>query len=170
MNKKTNTIIAITVIAVIMGSIVYGSSNQTDQPTPDLPESTVNEEIAGLSQENTQEETSAQEKASPQEETNNADVQLLSDEEEIFYWGTTCPFCHDVMDWMEENQVYEKLNVVKKEIYDNKENADELTQKADECGLTRIGVPLLYTSDGQCLIGPQDIIEYLENRIDSLEK
>ncbi len=86
---------------------------------------------------------------------------------DIFYWGTTCPYCHDVQDWMEEQGVEEKIEVISKEVYNNRANSLELSARAESCGMDtqRIGVPFLYTIDGRCLVGSPDIIEYLEGRI-----
>lgn len=87
---------------------------------------------------------------------------------DIFYWGTTCPHCHDVQDWMEEQEVEDKIDIISKEVYHNQANSLDLTAKARSCDLdTRRGVPVpfLYTIDGDCLIGSPDIIEYLEGRI-----
>ncbi len=80
----------------------------------------------------------------------------------IFFYGNTCPHCADVEEWMKESNVEEKVKIVKKEIYDNQENAKELTRIAEKCGLPTdsIGVPFLF-AEGKCLIGTPDIISYL---------
>ena len=87
---------------------------------------------------------------------------------DIFYWGTTCPYCHDVQDWMEEQGVEEKIEIISKEVYNNRANSLELSARARSCDLDAdrgVPVPFLYTIDGDCLIGSLDIIEYLEGRI-----
>ena len=35
---------------------------------------------------------------------------------DILYWGTTCPYCHDVIDWIKENDTDKKLNLIQKEV------------------------------------------------------
>jgi glutaredoxin len=110
-----------------------------------------------------------------QEETNNAGQEtgeVLAEnieqvDSDIFYWGDGCPHCQDVKDWMVENNLEEKMEIVSKEVYNNQANSRELTARAESCGLDtqRIGVPFLYTIDGECLIGSPNIIEYLGNKI-----
>mgnify|MGYP005845005797 CR=1 FL=1 len=86
----------------------------------------------------------------------------------IFFYGNTCPHCADVEKWMKENQIEEKVTLIKKEVYDNRQNSQELTEVAQSCGLPTdsIGVPFLYT-EGKCLIGTPDIIDYLTKRANS---
>ena len=83
----------------------------------------------------------------------------------IFYYGNTCPHCKDVEEWMVTNNIEEKISVVKKEVYDNQQNAQELAQTAVKCGLptNSIGVPFLY-AEGKCLIGSPDVINYLSKK------
>ena len=83
----------------------------------------------------------------------------------IFFYGSTCPHCADVEKWMNENKVEEKITIVKKEVYDNRQNSQELTEAAKNCSLPTdsIGVPFLYT-EGKCLIGTPDIIKYLSEK------
>lgn len=84
----------------------------------------------------------------------------------ILYWGTTCPHCHDTIDWIKENKIDEKITVVLKEVYENQQNSLELTKKAKSCGMNEysIGLPLMYTIDGNCLIGTPDITQYLSDK------
>ena len=90
----------------------------------------------------------------------------INENVDILYWGTTCPHCHDTIDWIEENKIDEKITVVRKEVYENRQNSDDLSQKAKECGLDpdSIGIPLLYTTEGNCLIGTPDITKYLSDK------
>lgn len=78
---------------------------------------------------------------------------------EILYWGVTCPHCHDTIEWIEKNKIEDKISIVRKEVYNNQTNSLELSVKAKSCGLDEmnIGVPLMYTSQGECLIGTPDI-------------
>jgi glutaredoxin len=83
----------------------------------------------------------------------------------IFFYGNTCPHCKDVEEWMENNKIKEKMEIIKKEVYDNKANAQELSLVAQRCGLdpSSIGVPFLYAED-KCFIGTTDIINYLSKK------
>jgi len=86
----------------------------------------------------------------------------------IFFYGNTCPHCADVEAWMKENQIEAKVELVKKEVYDNQANAMELTRAAQTCNLDTdsIGVPFLYTPDHLCLIGTPDITQYLTDLVE----
>lgn len=79
-----------------------------------------------------------------------------------YFYGVTCPFCDQVSDWMEENQVESILEINKLEVYQDQNNAALLRSAAQACGLNTgsIGVPFLF-SEGECLIGKPDIIAYL---------
>jgi glutaredoxin len=85
---------------------------------------------------------------------------------DIYYWGTTCPYCHDTIEWMEENRIEDKVKVVRKEVYENRENLFDLADKARICGIddTNLGVPLMFTGAGECLIGMPDITAYLAEK------
>jgi len=93
-------------------------------------------------------------------------IEALKNADPVFYYGNTCPHCEIVEEWFQDNQVEEKMTFQKKEVYDNQANANELTKVAVSCGLdaNSIGVPFLY-SEGKCLIGSPDIIEYFANKL-----
>jgi len=84
----------------------------------------------------------------------------------IFFYGNTCPHCKDVENWMKENKIEERIEIVKKEVYKNQENAQELSLAAQSCGLdtNNIAVPFLYV-ENKCFIGTPDIISYLSQKI-----
>ncbi|MFH1561551.1 MAG: hypothetical protein ABID04_03165 [Patescibacteria group bacterium] len=82
----------------------------------------------------------------------------------ILFYGDTCPHCKIVEDWLTQNPTVDQNNPVsKKEVYQNQDNAQELSQKAKECQITGsgVGVPFLYDR-GECIIGDQPIIDYLK--------
>lgn len=82
----------------------------------------------------------------------------------IFYYGITCPHCQQVEKWMKDNKIEEKTKIIKKEVYNNRENSLELEKVAKTCGLSTssIGVPFLFTPEGKCLMGTVDVINYLK--------
>jgi glutaredoxin len=84
----------------------------------------------------------------------------------VLYYGDGCPHCAIVDKFAEENKVAEKVTYEKKEVFNNKENADELTGRAKVCGLPTdsIGVPFLWDGS-KCLIGDQDIINFFKQKI-----
>lgn len=84
----------------------------------------------------------------------------------VLYYGDGCPHCAIVDEFLEQNKAAEKADYKKKEVYNNKENADELAAKAKICGLptNSIGVPFLWDGS-KCLIGDQDIINFFKQKI-----
>ena len=84
----------------------------------------------------------------------------------IFYYGDTCPHCNIVDTYIKDNGISQKLKITQKEVYNNQENADELRDKAQQCGIpiNALGVPLLWNGE-DCLIGDQSIIDFLNEQI-----
>jgi len=84
----------------------------------------------------------------------------------ILFYGTGCPHCAKVEEFIKENKIREKISFQEKEVYFNKNNANELAQKAKECGLPtdEIGVPLLWDGS-KCFIGETEIINFFEEKI-----
>ncbi|OGK72611.1 hypothetical protein A2459_01315 [Candidatus Roizmanbacteria bacterium RIFOXYC2_FULL_41_10] len=75
----------------------------------------------------------------------------------IYFYGNTCPHCKELNIWLEENQIAKKVKIDKKEVYQNKANADQLQQAAKICGLdtSSIGVPFVY-DNGKCYVGSDE--------------
>ena len=83
----------------------------------------------------------------------------------ILFYSNYCPHCKNVEKYINDNNIKQKIAFKELEVADNKANANILMAKAVKCGLdtNNIGVPLFY--DGkQCLIGDQDIINYLSTK------
>ena len=89
----------------------------------------------------------------------------------ILYYGSTCPHCLIVENYLKQNDVENKLKAAKinfqqKEVFNDKVAAAEMGAKAVKCKLdtSSIGVPFLW--DGTtCLIGDQTIINYFQQKI-----
>jgi glutaredoxin len=83
----------------------------------------------------------------------------------VFYYGITCPHCKDVEEFINTNNIHDKVEFTEKEVYENKENSDELSKVAQSCGipLNQIFVPFLY-DNGECIIGSDKIIANLANK------
>lgn len=81
-----------------------------------------------------------------------------------YFWGNTCPHCKIVADFLENWALKDKIKIDKKEVYDNKNNASLLVEKAIVCKISQdqIAVPFLFTPTGKCIVGDQPIIEYLK--------
>ena len=83
----------------------------------------------------------------------------------ILFYGDGCPHCALVEQYVSENNIESKVQFTKKEVYNNQQNASELTAKAKACGMATdsIGVPFLW--DGStCLVGDQPIIDFFKQK------
>jgi hypothetical protein len=91
----------------------------------------------------------------------------------ILYFGSTCPHCKLVEEYIQTNGLNSKLTIAQKEIYSNSGNKNELIEKATECGLDqkKLAVPMLWDSKtGKCYGGQTDkgsdeVIAYLSQFI-----
>lgn len=84
----------------------------------------------------------------------------------VFYYSETCPHCLKVEEWLDKNKEREeKFGLVRKNVTNSQENARELARRTQECypRQTTLTVPFLY-DQGQCMMGDQEIIAYLEGR------
>ncbi len=139
MDKKITTGVVVALIIGIIGIVFIGSKSKTSslpKPQYSFKKEAINSTISD------------------------------SNQEIVLFYGNTCPHCKDLENWMEENGISEKLEIIKKEVYENKDNAIDLNQAALNCGLQikNIGVPFLYTPENKCLIGTPDIMDYLMNK------
>jgi glutaredoxin len=97
-----------------------------------------------------------------------ASVESLNEGKErvILFYGTGCPHCSIVDEYLEENNAKEKIDFDHKEIYFNRASAKELEEKAKTCGIPTdsIGVPFLWDGE-KCFVGDKDIIEFFKQKI-----
>lgn len=142
-NKTLITSLAIAVVVILFGVIVYGSRTKSTNLSKKQLSTQIN------------------------------DTNKKNNDSIVFFYGSTCPHCAEVETWMKENKVEEKITVIKKEVYGNQQNANEMVKAAQSCGLPTdsIGVPFLYT-EGKCFIGTPDVISYLSKKagIESTER
>lgn len=90
-----------------------------------------------------------------------------SENQVILFYGDGCSICAIVDDYIGKNNVKEKIEFEQKEVYYNKNNANELIEKAKTCGISAesIGVPFLWDGE-KCLMGSQDIINFFKQKIE----
>ena len=83
----------------------------------------------------------------------------------ILFYGNGCPHCKIVEEYIEENNIQDKLSFVRKEVYYNKDNALDLEAKAKICGLPArsIGVPFFWDGE-KCFIGDRNIIKFFQEK------
>lgn len=102
-----------------------------------------------------------------QMQTANTSLDVIrTDTPIVFYFGVTCPHCKEVEKFIEENGVAEKVKFSQKEVYKNKENANEALEKAAICGIAKdkLGVPFLFDGE-KCYVGKDKIIDFFNEKI-----
>ena len=85
----------------------------------------------------------------------------------VLYYGETCPHCKIVEEFMSNNSVESKMDIIQKEVFSNKTNAEELLKVGEACKLQKDymgAVPLLY-SGGKCYVGDKDIISFFQEKL-----
>jgi len=91
---------------------------------------------------------------------------LTNKPEMILFFGDTCPHCKNVDEYISQNGIREKIKFQELEVYNNKDNAALLAQKAKQCSLDTsngVGVPFFF--DGKnCIQGDQPIIDFLKTK------
>jgi glutaredoxin len=99
----------------------------------------------------------------PVQQTDQSAVQVTSDV--TLFYGDGCPHCALVEEYVSQNGIEAKIPFTKKEVYYNRQNADELVAKAKICGYPTdsIGVPFLWDGS-KCLVGDRDIIEFFKSK------
>lgn len=93
---------------------------------------------------------------------------VLADNEIILFYGDGCPHCKVVEEFLEKNNLNEKIKFESKEVYHNPKNANELKLIAKKCGLNddSIRIPLLWDgSNSKCYVGDNPIIDYFKTKI-----
>ncbi len=89
----------------------------------------------------------------------------------ILFYGEECPHCKIVEDYISANNVKDKVKFTELEVFNNKDNAKILLDKAKLCNIdqTQIGVPFLWDGS-KCLLGDQDVINFFKDKINSTSK
>ena len=84
----------------------------------------------------------------------------------ILFYGTGCPHCAKVEEYLKENDVESKIKFENKEVYQNQGNLNLLIEKAKKCGIkeNEVGVPFLWDGS-KCIIGDGDIINFFKQKI-----
>jgi hypothetical protein len=89
----------------------------------------------------------------------------------VLFYGQGCPHCADVDAFIKANNIEQKVQFARMEVWYNKSNQLTLGQVAQKCNisLNNVGVPLVYdpsTSSGQagkCYEGETDVMNFFKN-------
>lgn len=92
------------------------------------------------------------------------DIDLGSTTSYEYYWGSGCKYCAKVAEFMANWKPKTGVDLQKYEVWNDQTNYLRMQKRAESCKIpqNQLGVPLLYTPEGQCLIGDQPIIEVLQ--------
>lgn len=84
----------------------------------------------------------------------------------VYYWGDGCPHCKIINEFLDANNIAEKVTFTKKEIWHDKTNASEMAQQAKVCGVQPegMGVPFVYGGDGKCYVGEPDVRKFFSEK------
>lgn len=84
----------------------------------------------------------------------------------ILFYGDGCSHCKLVEDFISQNKINEKVEFTRLEVFNNRDNAQILLERAQACGLNtdQVGVPFLW--DGKtCVVGDPDVIKFFQDKI-----
>jgi glutaredoxin len=81
------------------------------------------------------------------------------------FGGQGCPHCSNVEEFLSTWENKDKIEIEKKDVYNNPPHAQLMRQRASSCGLpfNQIGVPFLFTPEGECIIGDTPIINFFKS-------
>lgn len=154
--KKILFSIVVLVIIIVAGIAIYSSTKGEEKNSVQGGATESEQQV-----DNNQTNNSVSEKST--EESTKTDGAIA-----ILFYGYTCPHCKNVNDWLEKNNVKDKVKFDHLEVYKNKDNYNLLTDKAKSCGLdeNNIGVPFLYDiENNKCMSGSDKIIGFFESKM-----
>lgn len=84
----------------------------------------------------------------------------------ILYWAEGCSHCESVKAKIVNARADDKLNIIRKEAYDDEENMREFYTVAKYCQIPeyQMGVPMLWDGD-KCYRGVEEIMDAIGDRM-----
>ena len=81
-----------------------------------------------------------------------------------YFFSPTCPHCTKVAEFVETWDKKDTFQMQKYDVSDT-ENSDLFLGRGKACGIrpSELGVPLLVTLEGKCVVGDTPIIDYLKS-------
>ncbi|HHE76747.1 MAG TPA: cytochrome c biogenesis protein [Candidatus Parcubacteria bacterium] len=85
------------------------------------------------------------------------------------FYGSGCPHCEKVINYFQSKNLFQRLNIDKREIYFNQKNLQEFLKICEEEKIpeNQRGVPMLFYR-GRCIIGDGPIISFADQAADSV--
>lgn len=83
----------------------------------------------------------------------------------LYFWGEGCPHCKNVAEFLDSWDKKDKIKLDKREVWYDRNNAKLMQERSKVCNLktSEMGVPLMITPDGKCLIGDVPIIDLFKS-------
>jgi glutaredoxin/uncharacterized protein YqgQ len=162
-NKKMlkQSIVLIIIIVFVLGSYgIFFVLNNTPPQNIELSEEELQEL---LENEDIQlEEIKTQDSViSTQTESTTEDPEM------ILFYSQSCPHCHNVSNFIKENKIDEKINILQLDA--SGKYGELFVEKVKECGLDSqgYGVPFLYYSPEShgCIMGDTPIIDFFKSHL-----
>ena len=98
--------------------------------------------------------------------SNSTDI-INSDAEYLYFFGATCPHCQELNRLVEEEDLFSKISVEKREVYFNNENREIFLKLVEEIQPERDGVPFVYDKiTWEVAIGVWPALELFKSRLD----
>ena len=87
------------------------------------------------------------------------------DNKTILFYGSTCPHCQIVEQYLDDHKIYDKMTIDKKEVYQDKDNANLMMEAVRRCSLSQnnVGVPFLWV-ENKCLVGDEEVTNYFKTK------
>ncbi len=86
-------------------------------------------------------------------------------EYKYFFWAT-CPHCQELNRIAESRDLYSKISIEKREVYQNTENREIFLQLIEELEPESDGVPFVYdTVTGKVAVGVKPALELMTSRL-----
>lgn len=90
-------------------------------------------------------------------------IQDFAPNDTIYYfWSETCPFCRDVNDYMEANDILSNYRIYKFETNNNPDFSKRLTDLSENYQVDQSGVPIIFFGD-QYRVGYPPIMEAFDS-------
>ena len=95
-------------------------------------------------------------------------VQKKQNEEIVLYYGYSCPHCKVVEQFINDNNLTARFDIIQREVMNNTGNYIEFQGVAKTCRipLNNLMVPVI-ASDGRCYQGQDESIAFLQARMNS---
>lgn len=81
----------------------------------------------------------------------------------VFYLSDDCSECDNIDKYLEENDIENKINLLKKNINKDEADAEQMAEDAMYCNVDEelFGVPFLW-AEGKCYVNEEDIIDFFK--------